>query len=261
MPFLLENDTRRKIIYAGLNELRREFVEHVVGDDVSVIALGGGIELHALHPLTVAQAKITFAQQQQDESDACYVAFDALTAVPIGGEHGPAYQILGKPKDEDAVQRMFRCMNDVHPLPYRIRAASVLVCGAEQKSAWHDASIHIDPKSLSWLASDSGFARYAEYISIFGYQWSQTQHPTDYAAGLNLEALLAMNCVTAINDIEMHQQGFEVEAQRALFLAMVGASHKILGQLTHYDDPMKHIISFPHHLDSLALIKKYSGVI
>lgn len=260
MPFLSESDTGKKIVYAGLNALRREFVEHVVGADVSVIALGGGIELHALHPLTVAQAKITHAQKLQDEPEACYVAFDALTAVPSEGEHGPVYQILGKPTDDEAVQRMFGRMNGANPLPYRIRAASVLACGGQQQSAWHDASIHIDPQSLSLLASDPGFSRYAEYIGIFGYQSGQAQHPADFAAGLNLEALLAMNCVYAINGISMHQREFEVEAQRALFLARVGASHKILGPLTHHD-PMKHIISFPHHLDSLALIKKYSGVI
>ncbi|MEK7544348.1 MAG: hypothetical protein AAB557_05745 [Patescibacteria group bacterium] len=251
------NTPRMDVLYAGSNPVRLKFLEHVAGEDAHVIALGGGIELQAPHPLSVAKRKIEFAQKIQGGPEDCYVAFDALTFVPTGGVDGLIYEVRGKPKNDEEIQRLFWEMKHRDPLPYRIRAASALVCGDVQKTAWHDTSISLSPQGLSWLASDAGLAAYAAHIKAFGYQFSQTQHPSDFAAGLNLETLLATGCVESINDVWIDQQGFEIEMQRALFLATVGASHQVLGPLTH--TPMDHIITFPHHMDRLALLEKYIG--
>lgn len=258
MAITPEIDTKKNILYAGGNSLRHKFLEHVAGENAHVIALGGGIELQALHPLSVAKGKIEFAQKKQGGPEDCYVAFDALTFVPAVGEHGLMYEVRGKPKNDGEIQRLFWDLKHRDPFPYRIRAASALACGNVKKTAWHDTSIFLSPHSLSWLANDIGLAAYTAHIEAFGYQFGQTQHPTDFAAGLNLETLLALHCVESINDVSVGQQGFEVEMQRALFLATVGASHQVLGPLTH--TPMDHIITFPHHIDRLALLEKYTGV-
>lgn len=249
------------IHYAGNSFLRREFLEHVAGDNQKVIALGGGIELKALHPLLVAQGKIESAQKMNaapDDITNCYVAFDTLTYVPTITKDGLLYEVRGKPESEDEVQRLLWEMRQQDPLPYRIRSASALRCGNIEKTAWHDASITLSYQGLTMLTSDSGLRTYASHVKDFGYQCNPKTTLTDFAAGLNLETLLALGCVDTIDGVHRDQVGFKPKAERALFLATVGASHQVIGPITH--NPMNHIVTFPHHLDLLALLGKYTGV-
>lgn len=246
-----------RIYYAGSNRLRTEFLKHATDGHAEVIPLGSGIELHALHPLSIAQGKITRAQRAVDEPIGCCVAFDTLTYAPKPTQEGLVYEARGKPRDETEVQQLFWEMSGLPTLPYRIRSASVLQCNGEETTAWHDASITLSPHGLALLCTNAGFSTYVSHVRDFGYPFGQNQSPLTMTAGLNLEALLALGCVEAIDGVYRNQHGFETSAERALFLATVGASHKVLGPLAH--DPMKHIITFPFYRDNLALLRKYTG--
>lgn len=245
-----------RIYYAGSNPLRAEFLNHVTDGRAEVISLGAGIELEAIHPLSVAQEKITQAQTP-DGPTGCCIAFDTLTYVPTVTKEGLFYEARGKPDHEMETQRVFREMSRLPNLPYRIRSASVLRCNGEDRGAWHDASITLSAHGLALLNTDAGFSAYVSRIEDFGYQFGHNQSPRAVAAGLSFETLLALGCIEAVDGVYRNQNGFERRAQRALFLATVGVSHRVLGPLTH--DPMKHIITFPFHRDSLSLLKKYTG--
>ncbi|MBI5620455.1 hypothetical protein HY949_01620 [Candidatus Gottesmanbacteria bacterium] len=259
---LAEHTPIDSIRYAGSNGLRREFLEHVVGPQTPVIALGGGLELHAFHPLSVAQRKILFVQESQEYQSSntdCFVAFDTLTYVPTARDYSLEYEVRGKPKNKDDVQRLFWEMSR-HPtnLPYRIRSASALQCGPDQKTASHDASILLSPWGLTQLATDRGLDIYASHIREFGYQSGQTREITDFAGGLHFETLAALGYVESVDGLDPDEAGYRSRMQRAGFLAGVGVSHKILESLIH-GDPMHHIISFSTFQDTISLLDKISG--
>lgn len=263
MVALPETRMPGKIFYAGRNPLRIEFLEHIAGDGVSVIALDGGIEVQAFHPLPVARNKIFFVQNQGEDPPPpteCCVAFDTLTYIPTVGNQGQFFKSTGKPENEESVQRLFWSLHNQNKnRPYRIRAASILWCNDTEQTAWHDASILLSKYGTERLATDVGFTDYIQYIEGFEHQFNNRRNVTDFAAGLHLETLLAMNCVEAIDDVPKFQADFKTVAERAIFLACVGVSHRILSPLSH--TPMKHILTFPHHLDRLALVNKFTGII
>lgn len=247
-----------RIHYAGSSPLRAEFLKHVTGDRAEIIPIGAGIELEALHPLSVAQEKIAHAQHTLGgEPVGCCIAFDTLTYVPTVIEGRLLYEARRKPSDEAAVQRLFWEMSRHLNFPYRIRSASILLCNGEERSACHDASIALSPRGLALLSTDTGFSAYVSHVRDFGYPFGQDQSPITMAAGLNFETLLALGYVEAVDGVYRNHYGFERNMQRAFFLATVGASHKVLGPLTH--NPMGHIITFPFYCDGLTLLKKYSG--
>lgn len=249
-----------RVHYAGSSGLRYAFLQHIATDRFEVIATGGGTEANAVHPLPIAREKILFVRNQESPPppSECFVAFDTVTYIPTIGNRGLYFEASGKPENDETVQRFFWDMKNQEGIrPYRIRSASVLWCNGEEHSAWHDASISLSERGVAQLATDRGMAAYTLYIEEFEHQFGNQRAVTDFAAGLHLETFLAMGYVEAIDDVPQNQTGFEIAAERAIFLASVGASHRILGPLTH--EPMNHIITFPHHLDRLALLGKYTG--
>ncbi len=255
-----ERDTITKVHYAGNSGLRYAFLQHIAEGHAEVIAVGGGVESKAVHPLLVAREKILYVRNQQNSSPLteCCVAFDTLTYIPTTGSQDLSFKASGKPENDKNVQRFFWNMSREKKVqPYRIRSASILWCNGTEHTAWHDASILLSEEGASRLATDTGFADYTRYIAEFEHQFDEQRNVTDFAAGLHLETLVAMSYVDAIDGVHHDQTEFETATERAIFLASVGASHRILAPLTH--DPMNHIITFPHHQDRLALLGKYTG--
>ncbi len=246
------------IIYAGRNRLRREFLTYAV-PDAQVTSLAGDLEIKAYHPISVAQAKIASIKKGEAfEPTDCFVAFDTLTYVPTQG--CLVYEARGKPSSKADVLRLFWELRKHESVPqYRIRSASVLWCGDHEKNAFHDATISLSPHGLARLTSDQGFDAYTAFVHDFGYQFHEYQSLTDISAGLHLEALFALGCVEAIDGMQPTHVGFVPRAQRAIFLATVGASHHVLQPITH--NPMGHILEFPYHRDRLALLNKYTGAV
>lgn len=276
------------IVAASGSNRRQDLIAHAFpGFPLEKIPLGEN-EPDTTDPREVVRYKLQLARAivrgrrregyiQRDMKIAILAADTQSGPIRLNKRGVPILQHQSKPKDAQAVQRVFSRMAQVaesgREPHYTITSASGVYydTGKNDRQDFMPPEslisvVYLDPESAARLATDEGFRDYkAEFdrlhsgdlyrgdSSLPEDQRLKPAEITDLAAGLSVPVLTKIGAVTRINEVHRADPAFADEFREAVTVAGAGIDQRVIANVVPWAGDRVASWAFPQRMAEYAL--------
>jgi len=248
--FQLQYQRPERIIYAGANPRRKDFLTHCF-DDVP-------IEDHPIpdeprkHVVLVARYKIEGVCNKVPLKDGdVIIAADTMTSIPTVTDNQIQYVDLGKPTGPQEVFDLFVGLKNFSQgigIPhYIVTNASCLFINQSEELLERSGvcTVSLNHQALEKLATPEGFQEYLTRSEMFysSYPYDPPLSLTDLSAGISLPVLTRMGAIDMVFGVSKENSSFPEALRSGIHIAAIGISPKLINlfgvgvdyQLKHWD--------------------------